>query len=200
MAGLEDVFTNIINRLRAVEGAVRSVSSYYNLCVNSGFSVWTAGAGPFTANGAQIADKWFIVLGAGSAVSIMKDTTHTDALFSDTCVAVTYTHVAESTIKHTVNGPFVGSPVGISVRVRSNTPLSVRLKVGSVYGAYHSGSDQYETLILPVRPTSNPFDVEVAFDASCTAYIDNLMCVQGMGPISYIPLTTQDNARRIADY
>lgn len=200
MASIDDVFSNIISRVRALEAATRNVASYYNLCVNGGLEVWTAGAGPFTANGATLADTWLISLGAGSAISVTKDTVNFASLFSATCAKIVYTHGAESGIYHAVHGPFVGSPVGISARIRCNRPGAVRLKVGTIYGNFHSGSDLYETLILPVRPTTAPFNVLVALDASCTAYVDNIMCVQGSGPIDYVALTNEDNQRRITDY
>jgi hypothetical protein len=201
MAGIDDIFTNIISRIRVLETLVGKVSSYYNLCVNGGLEVWSAGAGPFTFNGNQIADTWFISKGAGSTISVTKDTVNHDASYSEGCAAIAYTHVAESGIFHSVYGPFIGSPVGISVRVKTSTPAAVRLKVDSTYGNFHSGSGTYETLTLPAfRPTSNPFFLIVALDASCVAYIDNIMCVQGSGPIDYIALTDQDNQRRITDY
>lgn len=201
MAGIDEIFTNIISRIRALETLVGKASAYYNLCVNGGLEVWSAGAGPFAFNGLQIADTWFISQGAGSAISVVKDTVNHDALYSEVCAAITYTHVAESGIFHSVYGPFVGSPVGISVRVKTSTPAAVRLKVGSTYGNFHSGSGNYETLTLPaLRPTSNPFFVLVTLNASCVAYIDNIMCVQGSGPIDYVTFTNQDNQRRITDY
>lgn len=201
MAGIDDVFTNIVSRIRVLETQVRNVSAYYNLCVNGGLEVWTAGAGPFTANNAETADKWFITLGAGSTIQVFRDDTHIDERYSEHAAAVLYVHSTESSLRHAISGPFVASPVGISVRVRTATPLAVRLKVGTIYGAYHSGSDTYETLTLPaLRPTTNPFNVEIAFDATCTAYVDNIMAIQGSGPIDYVTFTDQDNLRRITDY
>lgn len=202
MADLTTVFTNMISRLRALEASSRSVSAYYNLCVNGGLEVWSHGVGPFSANGAETADKWFITLGAGSTIQIFRDDIHFYPLYSAHGATIVYASTGlETLLRHTISGPFIGSPVGFSVRVRTATSFAVRLKIGSLYSAYHSGSDQYETLTLPaVRPTTQPFDVAVAFDATCTAYVDNIMCVQGSGPIDYVPFTEQDNQRRITDY
>lgn len=202
MASLSDVFANIISRVRVLEVSARSVSAYYNLCVNGGLEIWSHGVGPFTANNAETADTWFITLGAGSTIQVFRDDINFAALYSAHGATVIYVHTGlETTLRHAISGPFIDSPVGFSVRVKTSQQFAVRLKIGSLYSAYHSGSDQYETLILPaVRPTTQPFNAEVAFDATCTAYVDNIMCVQGSGPIDYVPFTEQDDARRITDY
>lgn len=183
-----------------LEGRSLTPASFYNLVVNGGLEVWTAGAGPFTADGDQIADTWFISIGAGSSISVTQDSTNQDIRYSEFCAKAVYSHVAETTFFHRIRGPFVGSPIAVSVRVKTSTPNAVRIKIESEYSSYHTGSGLYETLILPVKSSPTSLYCEIAFNASGTFYIDNIMCVQGSGPIDFITFTAQDNLRRITDH
>lgn len=197
---LNDVFDTIITRLRAVESRQRAAQSYSNLAVNGGFEIWSGGSGPFTVNGA-INDAWNMDVMAAS-LSVSKDTTNEDFQYSASC-AVCVAGGA-SRIYHTITAPYgqPASQIAISARVRASVPNAVRLDFNGLYSQYHTGSGLYETLIAVGVPiVGGPtFDLSVLFDLACTAYVDNVMAVQGTAPIDYIVQTLEDESARIAAY
>lgn len=205
MADLTTVFKNISSRLRALESRPRAAMSYANIAVNGGLEVWTAGVGPFTANGASCADTWKLVVTSPATLSVLRDTVNMDTFYSAVCARLSAVSTGTVVgIKHTISGPFIGSPnskVSLSARIRTTVGGSVRLRIGSlIFSGYHSGSGNYETLIAIGVPPSDPFDIAIDITKSCVVYVDNIMLVQGDSPIDYVGLTLKDNARRITDY
>jgi len=181
-----------------------------NLLTNGGFEIWQRGNGPFTANAAYTADRWFIGLGAGSSISISRDTANADSN-SQYCAAVTYTHSAQTDFTQPVAVDVTpglrGKPISCSVRVKTSVANGVRLRInpgtGPVTSAYHTGSGQYETLTLPmgaVTSATTLINFQVELSVSGTYYIDNAMLVVGSVPADYAPLHPADDLARCLRY
>lgn len=182
-----------------------------NLLTNGGFEIWQRGTGPFTANGAWTADRWMISLGGASTISVGRDSTFIDPNGSVFAAAVTYTHAAESYLAQSVlevTGQLRGRTVTYSARVRTATASAVRLAVtvtggaGVVYGSYHTGDSTFQTLSVttPVAAGATGVGVNVVFNASCSAYIDNAMLVVGSVAADYAPLHPADDLARCLRY
>jgi hypothetical protein len=178
----------------------------YTLLTNPGVEAWQAGAGPFSQHLAQTADQWQIELGAGSALSVRRDTANaaTDSLY---CAACTYTHGARSYLRQILEQAVQlrGRTVAFSVQVKCDRPNAVRLGVydGAYHhGAYHGGGGGYETLtvVATVSTLATVARVVLVFDASCTAYVDNTVLVVGEIPQVYVPLHPQEDTARVLRY
>lgn len=186
-----------------------------NLLTNGGFEIWQRGNGPFTAAGVYGPDRWTVGPGAGSTMSVSRDTSNMDTS-SQTCAAVTYTHAALSQLTQPVayaaDGGLVqqlrGRTVSFSVRVRTSTAGAVRAglygtTLGRIStGALHTGDGTYQTLTISATVPTNEtnLQVEVQFSASCTAYVDNAMLVVGSQPADYAPLHPADDLARCLRY
>ncbi len=206
---LEKLVREVVGLRRRV-GALETLEAplpRMNLLTNGGFEIWQRGDGPFTVSSAYTADRWQILLGTASTISISKDTTHADA-GSTACAAVTYTHSAASSLRQTIEDyvQLRGRAVSLSVRVRASTANAVRLAVidstGTTYSDYHSGSGQYETLTVTRTIATAATSVQVAVELSATsaAYIDNAMLVVGDSPAPYVPLHPAEEWERCQRY
>ena len=182
-----------------------------NLLTNGGFEIWQRGNGPFTAGAAFTADRWQLSVGAPSTCSVTRATganVETSAGLSSLSAA--YTHGASGSlrIQQTVEdyADLRGRPVSLSVRVRCNAANAVRLSyydgVRVLAPTYHSGSNAWETLTVSFTPSAaaTALVIEVTFEASCTAYIDNAMLVVGSVAADYAPLHPADDLARCLRY
>jgi hypothetical protein len=175
-----------------------------NLLTNGGFEIWQRGNGPFTANGAYSADRWYL---EAATLSVSRDTANVDS-GSGACAAVVSSSAGAAfsqslTDQKTTLG---GRVVSWSVRVKTATANAVRLRLdGNTTGtpsAYHSGNGTYQTLTvtetIPVGVSS--IIARVLLDASCTAYIDNACLVVGSQAANYVPLHPADDLARCLRY
>jgi hypothetical protein len=182
-----------------------------NLLTNGGFEVWQRGAGPFTGASGFCADRWQRAQGAGSTLSVSRDSAGVDA-GSQYCLAATYTHAAQSFVYQNLPElvpQVIGRTVTLTVRVRVGTASAVRLAIetrgtgaGFTYSGYHSGGGAYETLtVTRAVPAGATFLFVYAYlDASCTAYLDSaVLAVGGVAP-PYVPLHATDDLARCQRY
>lgn len=184
---------NTVDQRTNAARIVRAAASGNNLLANGGLESWLNGSGPITATGAT-ADNWTLTLGASSTASVSKDTTNQDS-GSGACLAVTYTHAAETTIGQPLANyaECQGMTLTLSVRVKTSTANAVRPFIygnvnGYHYGSYHNGNGNYQTLTVTATMASSGLTfvmVGIALDASCTAYLDNASLVVGNAPFAY---------------
>lgn len=177
-----------------------------NLLTNGGFEIWQRGNGPFTGSGVYTADRWSTSLPGGS-MSVSRETTNVDA--SAAAAAVTFTYSSESYLLQSLVDSLPqlkGKAVSFSMRVRTSTASAVRLNIGdgvsASYSSYHSGGGTYETLTVTqtVATSAASLNLSVAFDASCTAYLDNACLVVGSQAANYVPLHPADDLARCLRY
>lgn len=198
---------NVTDRRTYAQAGAYKARASDNLLVNGGLEVWQRGAGAFTANSAYAADRWQIVLGGTSTLSVSKDTTNV-ALGSGACAALTYTHNAVSSLSQKLEDylQLRGHSVAFSARVRGSVASSARLRVtdGTTtwYSAYHTGGGAYETLSVVASIGAAATLVTVALDlgATGTYYLDNATLVTGSQPQDYQPLTPADDLARCERY
>jgi hypothetical protein len=180
-----------------------------NLLVNGGMEIWQRGNGPFTTIGAWTADRWVLAPGGASTMSASRDTANVDAS-SQYCLALTYTHSAESSFYQPTDPLLAyqlrGKSVTFSARVRCSVANAVRLAlndgVSNTLGSFHSGGGAYETLTLTKTFATTGATGSAQFDlmASCTAYVDNAMLVVGSVAADYAPLHPADDLARCLRY
>ena len=178
-----------------------------NLLTNGGFEIWQRGTGPFTAVGVHSADRWVVSPGGSSTMSVSRDGTNIDPQGGGQySAAVTYTHNAESFFYQPLYSESThlrGRTISASVRVRTSTANAVRLAIYDgvyTYGAFHTGDGTWQTLTVTRAVSGSQCDVRIAFDASCTAYVDNAMLVVGSVPADYAPLHPADDLARCLRY
>lgn len=180
-----------------------------NLLVNPGLDVWQRGGGAFTATNAYTADRWQIVLGSSSTISVSRNTADVDT-GSQYCAAATYTHTNQSRLTQAMEdyGQLRGRTVTFSVRVKTTTASAARPYAwdsvnGYRYGSYHpGGAGTYATLSITaaISATATGVQVGVALEASCTAYVDNATLVAGSTGLDYVPLHPADDLLRCQRY
>jgi hypothetical protein len=181
-----------------------------NLLTNGGFEIWQRGNGPFAANAAYTADRWLIGLGAGSTISVSRDTANVDS-GSQYCAAITYTHSTQTDLSQPVAVDVTpglrGKTISLSVRVKTTVVNGIRLRAnpgsGAVTSAYHTGSGQYETLTLTtgaVAVATTLINFNIEFSVSGTYYLDNAMLVVGSAAADYAPLHPADELARCQRY
>jgi hypothetical protein len=180
-----------------------------NQLVNPSFDFWQRGAGPFTATTVFTADRWFTAV--GGTMSVSQNTANADN--SVACAAVTATGTG-NLLYQTLQGlnewiAIKGRTFSLSVRVNCATANACRVGLfdnstnTTTWSAYHSGSGAYQTLSIAnvVCPTAaSQIQVRVAFDASCTAYVDNAMLVVGSQAANYVPMHPADDLARCLRY
>ena len=184
-----------------------------NLLTNGGFEIWQRGNGPFTANGVYTADRWRTSIIGTDTISVSASSTSLDA-GSSVQAAVTFTlgtggggtilhqYLVETTYTYQLGG----KTLTLSMRVRCSAANAVRLGIYNstawTYGAYHSGSGNFETLSVSVAVPVAPSQIwaGASFAASCTAYLDNAMLVVGSTPADYVPMHPADDLARCLRY
>lgn len=194
-----------INRQAYMVG--QPVHPQLNLLVNGGFEIWQRGVGAFTANNAYTADRWRILLGGSSTISVSRDSTNQDKS-SQYCAACTYTHNTQSYLLQVLEDylQLRGRIITFTVRVRTSTAAAVRCSITdgitSSNSGYHSGSGLYETLYVShaVAAGATLIDVRITLDVTATVYIDNAMLVVGPLAADYVPLHPADDLARCQRY
>jgi len=179
---------------------------------NSGLEQWQRSAGPFTAGGAYTADRWQIVLGTGSTVSVARDAANADAVTgSRYCLAAAYTHAAgqPSRVRQTVEqvALLARQDAVFTARVKTSTAASARLALwddvnGWRYSSYHTGAGGYETLRVTgvVATAAAAMEVALSLEASCTAYLDSAVLTMGQWAPPFHPLHPADDLARCQRY
>jgi hypothetical protein len=195
--------------------AASSALGVTNLLTNGGFEIWQRGNGPFTAGGLQTTDRWQFN-GAGSdTFSLSKDTANIDAGGSQACAAIAFTlgtGAGASTFgqqcRNSDGYQNAGRTYSFSIRVRTATANAVRIALwtngssGTISGTTHGGGGTYQTLTVTGTTSADTTIIwpQLAFLASCTAYIDNAMLVVGSQPANYAPLHPADDLARCLRY
>lgn len=179
-----------------------------NLLINPGFEVWQRSSGAFAVTG-YTADQWYQNIGAASTMSTTREGTIISSR-SQYSARVIYTHAAASRLSQTIeNGAQYG--VGQMVfrcAVRANAASAVRLRVtdgaGNIStGQYHSGDDTFQTLEVRVSNAvagGTNLRVDILFEATVTAYIDNAILVYGLLGMDYVPLSVTEDYERCYRY
>ena len=183
-----------------------------NLLTNGGFEIWQRGTGPFSGGNLLCADRWKQMVFSGT-LSIQRSSSAIDTAGGSTIysaqVTNTNTTQGNSYLDQTLNNAdgysfysqFVTASVRVNVNIANAVCIGINDGVTAFYSPYHSGSGQYETLVLTFPATANYVrDLRIYFDANCTAYLDNAMLVIGQIPASYIPLTPADDLARCKRY
>jgi hypothetical protein len=171
---------------------------------NPGFEVWSRGVGPFATNGAIGPDRWQLSVGAGSTLSVARDTGSVDvgSRYDALC---TYTNSVSSTLYQTIEdyAQLRGRTVTFTVRVNASVAQSIRLLIwDSAYGfrsgAFNVSSGAYETLSVsaPIAFVATSVQVHVQLNQTQVTAIDNATLQLGAAPVAYAPLhPTEDLAR-----
>src|SRR5262245_11648421 len=183
-----------------------------NQLTNAGLEQWQRGVGGFTAGGAYTADRWQIVLGTGSTVSVARDAANADAVTgSRYCLAAAYTHAAgqPSRVRQTVEqvALLARQDAVFTARVKTSTAASARLALwddvnGWRYSSYHTGAGGYETLRVTgvVATAAAAMEVALSLEASCTAYLDSAVLTMGQWAPPFHPLHPADDLARCKRY
>jgi hypothetical protein len=178
-----------------------------NLLTNGSFEIWQRGNGAFTAATLYMCDRWYSGLGAGSTLSVSRETTNTDQ--SGSAAVCTYVHGADSSFQQKLEdfSQLKGRTVSLSVRVRTSTGSALRAAIYDSVNSWRTGSfavgtGAYETITFTAAIAAAATDVRVGvfFQASCTAYLDNAMLVVGSVPADYAPLHPADDLARCLRY
>lgn len=173
-----------------------------NMLQNGGFEQWSRGPGPFTVNGAIIADSWFISGLSSGTMSVSRDSANAD-VGSQYCAAAVYVRTAvnvDITQAGTLLSPQLrGQTVTFAFRIKTNVANAVRLRAndaitGAQFSSYHSGNNTYQTVTLtyPIALAATTLNIAVEFDVSCTAYIDNATLTIGTQADNYFPAQVPD--------
>lgn len=193
VSALVESVRNVVGRVSNLEARSAAAQSYSNQLVNGGFEGWRRGDGPFTSG--LCADGWEVMAGVGSVLSCAKSNDVFGA--SEQSLAVTYTHAVVSSVQQTLQSDlsFVGVPLALSVRIKTDVPGAVRLFIGNIHGTGCIGSGDWEPITVIATPTVGPVVVGIEFDKSGTIVIDDAMLVQGSSPVPYIFDVAQESIR-----
>jgi hypothetical protein len=179
-----------------------------NLVTNPGFEVWQRGVGPFTTSLAYTADRWQMILGAGSTWSLAQNTTTVDT-GSRYALGGTYNHVAASRLEQQIEDVYAlrGRTVTFTIRVHSTVASAIRPFIrdsvtGYTYGADHSGSGAYQTLSVTaaVNAAATTLAVGVEVRATCGPILDNAVLVAAAAAPPYSLLHSADELARCLRY
>jgi hypothetical protein len=179
-----------------------------NLLTNPGHEVWQRGAGPFTVANVFGPDRWQVGPQGSSTLSVSRDSANA-AVGSQYCAACTYVHNTESYLYQKIEDylQLRGRTLTFSAQVKCSSANAVRIGVvdtvnGFRYSAYHSGSGAYETLSVtaPINVATTQIQVDVVFNASCTAYVDAMTLSVGTIALPYTPLHAAEDLARCLRY
>lgn len=178
-----------------------------NQLINPGHEVWERGPGPFVGHQALAADRWRLVLEGGAALSVTRGDAEADQ-GSGYCSSCAYTHAAGGRAAYAQKledlAQLRGRSAAFSIRVKTTTPGAVRPVITAdggvtrVYGPFHAGTGEYQTLevsaALPLGATSVVVGVE--FVASCLAHVDSAVCAAATVAPLYTPVHPTDDLAR----
>lgn len=163
------------------------ISSHANATPNSGLEVW--------ANGPTSAPRGWTLLGSGASVAreatIVKSGSYSAAL---TRAGTDCQFIANSTDAYGGQGYFRGRKYTVGAWVyataASRARLYVRDGVSTYTSSYHSGGSTWEYLTVTFTANASAtlleYGLEVA-NANTTAYIDNMVCVEGDYAPNWVP-------------
>lgn len=176
-----------------------------NLLTNGGFEIWQRGAGPFAVNGAYTADRWKLIVGPPSTVSVTRiSSTIGLPAYS---MQVVYAHgpgsaqIVQYIEEH---ARYSQSTVSARVRVKSTVAGTVFLRVqddtGSTDSAFNVGVG-LETLSVTRTVLNANLRVIVCITTdSCTVEINDATLVWGAVPADYVPLHPTEEMARCQRY
>jgi hypothetical protein len=171
--------------------------------VSGGFEVLQRGAGPFTANLAYAHDRWQILLGGTSTISVTDETALVDTGSGHALKAVYVQGSAVSSIDQKVEQylQLRGRTLTFAVRMRKGVASSGRVYIEDsgvrTYGTPTATTGAYETLSVtaPIGAAATAVHVGVELSASDTVYLDNATLGVGSAVQVYLPV---DSALELA--
>ena len=185
------------------DSALASPSSPAALGTNNGQEIWQRGTGPFTANNAYCADRWQIILAGTDTISVSKDTTHCKAN-SKASSGITFTlgnGAGASRYKQRLviaDGYewLLGQVVSVRLPANVDAANAVRGVVTtdgtggtSTFSGYHPGDSAYHDLDVvnvAIPADATYIDYGISLEATCTAYLDNVMPIQAPVCCNYV--------------
>lgn len=177
-----------------------------SLLVNGGFEVNQRG-GTVTATNAYAHDRWQILLGSSSTMTVTDETVLVDTGSGHALKAV-YVHSAASSVDQKIEDylSLRGRTLTFAVRVRKGVANTARAYLADSgtksYSASTTTTGAYETLVatraIGAGATSVTVGVELA--ASDTVYLDNAVLVVGATAPAYAPLGPADEMDRCRRY
>ena len=185
-----------------------------NLLGNGGFEIWQRGAGPWTVHGNYTADLWRMEKDGANTLTVSRDATEAHfgyyslkAIFAIS--GGTYGQLeSEQALNWTGQSTWVtkitGQKFSLSAWVRCSTAAAVKIRIkysGATPfadSAYHTGSGNWEQLTVTgtYPSTGTMLGVSLWFDASATAWFDEVMLVVGGEPVDYMPLHISEQQER----
>jgi hypothetical protein len=162
--------------------------------VNGGYETNQRG-GTVTANNQYAHDRWQILLGGTSTITVTDETTIVDTGSAHALKAV-YVHNAASQIDQKLEGyaQLRGRQVTFRVRVRAGVVGSARPYVDDsgvkTYGTANTATGAYGTLTVTatIGAAASGVRVGVELGASDTVYLDNASLAFGATPLLYAPV------------
>ncbi len=179
-----------------------------NILTNGGYEIFQRGAGPYTTNNAYTADRWQIILGGTSTISVTQETTTIDTQGVSALKAVYTQGTANSQIDQKVENytQYRGQTLSFSIRVRQGVASNIRPYISDsgvkTYGVASATTGGYVTLTvtLAIGAASTGINAGVDLGASDTVYLDNAMLVVGSVPCNYVPLHPEEEWARCKRY
>ena len=179
-----------------------------NLLTNPGLEIWQRGSGGFTATNAYTADRWQILLGGTSTVTVTREGTTIDGASLYAAKAVYVQGSANSQIDQLIEDftQLRGKTLTLSVRVRQGVASNVRPYISDsgakTYGTASATTGSYVTLMVSLAIGAAATSVRVGIDlgASDTVYLDNAILTIGSLTPTYRPLHPADDLARCQRY
>ncbi len=204
---------NVVGDLRAYAVApVGNTSPRTNLLINGGFEIWQRGNGPFTTHGAYAADRWQVLLAAGTgSVAVSLDTVTCDFL-SQTSAKIVFTSGTSpyAGVQQRIEAPNVlrGVPVTVSARVFSNIPgATVNITENGNGATQTNGSpslrtNMWETITCTrvLGGSVNTLDISISCPPGATMYVGKVTTAVGVLPLAYTPPPIADILARCERY
>ena len=178
-----------------------------NLLVNPGFENNQRG-GTVTANNAYAHDRWQILVGGTSTISVTDETTTVDTGSGHALKAVYTQGSANSSIEQKIEDylQLRGRTVTFTIRVRTGVAPAVQPYVddsGSrTYGSVNATTGAYATLTVTAAIGASATSVKVgaSLSASTTSYLDNATLHVGSAAVIYTPQTPAEDLARCLRY
>ncbi len=213
--GLYDVDITYNGRTRHRKGNSRhsdfaEASGNMALGTNLGLDVWQRGTGAFTANGAYAADRWQLGVGAGSTVTVTKETT-TRLNNSAASAKIVYVHSATSTFHQDMKVSdgyqmFLGRLVTFSIMIHATAGTLIRPFISdgitTTFGSYHTGGSVWQEIQVSqlISTSATLVEVGVQMTASGTFYVDNGVIAIGAVAGQYQGMHPADELTRCQRY
>lgn len=187
--------------------ATTSLGGIGNLLVNPGFEVCQR-TGPFTAHLAYAHDRWQILLGGTSTITVTDEAVVVDVGNAKSLKAV-YVHgsavsYVDQKLEHYLR--LRGRTITFAIRVRKGVASSVRPYIQDsgtrTYGATSATTGSFTTLsvTLAIGPAATSVTVGVELSISDTVYLDAATLAVGSAALDYIPLLDAEDLARCLRY